>query len=69
MKLYEMVKAKTGYISDKLYKEALVEAKKDIKSHKEMCPEWEFDKWTKEERLQYVAFVMACWIIMSGRYE
>jgi hypothetical protein len=68
MKLYDLVKAKTRYITDKLFKEALAEAKKDIKANREIS-NWGFDKWTKEERLQYVAYAMAVYIIMSGRYE
>jgi hypothetical protein len=56
MKLYNMVKAKTGYISDKLFKEA-----QEVAKHKEK-PE-DFDTWSKDKQLEYISNVMAVWII------
>jgi hypothetical protein len=64
MKLYNLVKAKTGYISYKLYKEALQVAKADVQAHRK-----DFDRKSKAEQLEYVAYTMAVYIIMSGRYE
>jgi hypothetical protein len=64
MKLYNLVKAKTGYISDKLYKEALQVAKADVQAHRK-----DFDSKSKDKQLEYVAYTMAVYIIMSGRYE
>jgi hypothetical protein len=64
MKLYNLVKAKTGYISDNLFKEALSVAKADVQAHK-----IDFDSKSKAEQLEYVAYTMAVYIIMSGRYE
>ena len=63
-KLREMVKAKVGYIGDKLYKEALQVAKADVQAHRK-----DFDSKSKAEQLKYVAYTMAVYIIMSGRYE
>jgi hypothetical protein len=68
--LKEMVQAKTGYISDKLWHEALTEAKRDIKANRAISEgTWEFDTWSKEKKLEYVCNIMAVYIIMSGRYE
>lgn len=69
MKLYEMVKAKTGYISDKLWQEALTEAKRDIQRNRAVVQPkaWEFDTWSKGKQLEYISNVMAVYIIMSGR--
>jgi hypothetical protein len=66
MKLYNLVKAKTGYISQEQWKEALSVAKKDVQAHKAIG-NWEFDTWSKEKQLEYVSNVMAVYIIMSGR--
>ena len=69
MKLYNLVSAKGGYISDKLYHEALTEAKRDIKANRAMAEgTWEFDTWSKEKQLEYVSNVMAVYIIMSNRF-
>jgi hypothetical protein len=64
MMLLEMVKAKTGYISPEKFKEALSVAKKDVQAHRK-----DFDSKSKTEQLEYVAYTMAVYIIMSGRYE
>jgi hypothetical protein len=64
MKLYEMVKAKVGYVEDNLYREALQVAKADVKAHRK-----DFGSKSKDEQLEYVAYTMAVYIIMSGRYE
>jgi hypothetical protein len=64
MKLYEMVKAKVGYVGDNLYREALQVAKADVQAHRK-----DFDSKSKDEQLEYVAYTMAVYIIMSGRYE
>jgi hypothetical protein len=54
MKLYNLVTAKTGYISDKLFKEAL----KVAKSRKA-----EYQHLTEAEQLEYIANIMAVWVI------
>jgi hypothetical protein len=71
MKLYNLVKAKTGYISPELWKDALKEAKRDIKANREIVQanqkEWEFDTWSKAKQLEYVSNVMSaycCMVIM-----
>lgn len=60
MKLYNLVTAKTGYISDKLWHEALQQAK----THKQ-----EYINMSKAEQLEYISNLMAVWIINTGRYE
>jgi hypothetical protein len=62
--LKQMVMAKVGYAGDKLYKEALQVAKADVQAHRK-----DFDRKSKSEQLEYVAYIMAVYIIMSGRYE
>jgi hypothetical protein len=70
MKLYNLVSAKVGYISPQMWKEAILEAKRDIQRNREASAgTWEFDTWSKEKQLEYVSNVMAVYIIMSGRYE
>jgi hypothetical protein len=65
MKLYNLVKAKTGYISPELYKEALLVAKKDVQAHRAIgC---EFDTWSKAQQLEYIAYTMAVYVIVEGR--
>jgi hypothetical protein len=67
--LKEMVQAKTGYISDKLWHEALTEAKRDIKANRAISAgTWEFDTWSKGKQLEYVSNVMAVYIIMSNGF-
>jgi hypothetical protein len=66
MKLYNLVKAKTGYISPEQWKEALSVAKKDVQVHKAIG-NWEFDTWSKDKQLEYIAFTMAVYLIMEGR--
>ena len=69
MKLYNLVSAKVGYISPQKWKEALTEAKRDIKANRAISAgTWEFDTWSKEHQLEYVSFVMAVYIIMSNRF-
>jgi hypothetical protein len=68
MKLYNLVSAKVGYISPQKWKEALTEAKRDIKANRAISAgTWEFDAWSKDKQLEYVSNVMAVYIIMSGR--
>jgi hypothetical protein len=71
MKLYNLVSAKVGYISPQMWHEALTEAKRDIQKNRAAVQpkEWEFDTWSKEHQLEYISFVMAVYIIMSGRYK
>jgi hypothetical protein len=57
MNLYNMVKSKTGYISDNLFKEALQVAK----SRKA-----EYQHLTEAEQLEYIANIMAVWVINEG---
>ena len=68
MKLYNLVTAKTGYISPELWKEALTEAKRDIKANREAVKAkgkiWEFDTWSKTGQLEYIANVMAVYCCM-----
>ena len=62
--LRKMVEAKVGYVSPELYKEALAVAKADIKAHRDAgCKD--FDTWSKPQQLEYVAFTMAVYIIMT----
>lgn len=61
--LKQMVTAKTGYISDKLWYEALTVAKADVQAHRK-----DFNSKSKSEQLEYVSNVMAVYIIMSSRY-
>jgi hypothetical protein len=69
MKLYNLVSAKVGYISPQKWKEALTEAKRDIKANRAISAgTWEFDTWSKEKQLEYVSNVMAVYIIMSNRF-
>ncbi len=69
MKLYELVKAKTGYISDNLWQEALTEAKRDIRANRAISAgTWEFDTWSKDKQLEYGSNVMAVYIIMSNGF-
>jgi hypothetical protein len=58
-----MVTAKTGYVTPELYKEALQVAKDDVLAHRK-----DFDIKSKAEQLEYVAYTMAVYIIMSNRY-
>jgi hypothetical protein len=68
MKLYNLVSAKVGYISPQKWKEALTEAKRDIKANRAISAgTWEFDTWSKDKQLEYVSNVMAVYIIMSNR--
>ena len=55
--LKEMVKAKTGYISSEQWKEALEVAK----SRKA-----EYQHLSETEQLEYIANIMAVWIINEG---
>jgi hypothetical protein len=57
MKLYDLVKSKTGYIPPELYEEALSQPITE--------PEGFIDM-TAEEQLQYIANSMAVWIINKG---
>jgi hypothetical protein len=67
--LSQMVQAKTGYISDKLWHEVLTEAKRDIKANRAISEgTWEFDTWSKEKQLEYVSNVMAVYIIMINGF-
>jgi hypothetical protein len=69
MKLYNLVSAKVGYISPQKWKEALTEAKRDIKANRAISEgTWEFDTWSKDKQLEYVSNVMAVYIIMSNRF-
>jgi hypothetical protein len=69
MKLYNLVSAKVGYISPQKWKEALTEAKRDIKANRAISAgTWEFDTWSKEKQLEYVSNVMAVYIIMLNRF-
>jgi hypothetical protein len=69
MKLYNLVSAKVGYISPQKWKEALTEAKRDIKANRAISAgTWEFDTWSKGKQLEYVSNVMAVYIIMSNRF-
>jgi hypothetical protein len=69
MKLYNLVSAKVGYISPQKWKEALTEAKRDIKANRAISAgTWEFDAWSKDKQLEYVSNVMAVYIIMSNRF-
>ena len=56
--LREKVKAKVGYISSKLWKEALEVAK----SRKA-----EYQHLREAEHLEYIANIMAVWVILEGR--
>jgi len=59
-----MVEAKVGYISPGLWKESLVVAKADIRAHREAgCKD--FDARSKPQQLEYIAFTMAVYIIMT----
>jgi hypothetical protein len=55
--LKEMVKAKTGYITKEQWKEALQVAK----SRKA-----EYQHLTEAEQLEYIANIMAVWVINEG---
>jgi hypothetical protein len=55
--LKEMVKAKTGYITKEQWKEAL----KVAKSRKA-----EYQHLTEAEQLEYIANIMAVWVINEG---
>ena len=69
MKLYNLVSAKVGYIPPQKWKEALTEAKRDIKANRAISAgTWEFDTWSKGKQLEYVSNVMAVYIIMSNRF-
>jgi hypothetical protein len=69
MKLYNLVSAKVGYISPQKWKEALTEAKRDIKANRAISAgTWEFDTWSKDKQLEYACNVMAVYIIMSNRF-
>ena len=61
-KLRQMVVDKTGYIPDELYSEALQVAKADVKAHP-----IDFSKKSKTEKLEYVAYTMAIYIILIKR--
>jgi hypothetical protein len=68
MKLYNLVSAKVGYISPQKWKEAILEARRDIKANRAISAgTWEFDTWSKDKQLEYVSNVMAVYIIMSNR--
>jgi hypothetical protein len=54
MKLYDLVKSKTGYIPPGLYEEALSQPITEPEGFTDM---------TTEEQLQYIANSMAVWII------
>jgi hypothetical protein len=69
MKLYNLVSAKVGYISPQKWKEAILEARRDIQRNREASKgTWEFDTWDKNKKLEYVSNVMAVYIIMSNRF-
>jgi hypothetical protein len=55
--LKEMVKAKTGYITKEQWKEAI----KVAKSRKA-----EYQHLTEAEQLEYIANIMAVWVINEG---
>jgi hypothetical protein len=57
VKLYNIVKAKTGYIPPELYEEALSQPITEPEGFTDM---------TEEEQLQYIANSMAVWIINKG---
>jgi hypothetical protein len=57
MKLYDLVKSKTGYIPPELYEEALSQPITEPEGFTDM---------TEEEQLQYIANSMAVWIINKG---
>ena len=56
--LKEMVKAKTGYISSEQWRKALEVAK----SRKA-----EYQHPREAEQLEYIANIMAVWVILEGR--
>ena len=56
--LKEMVQAKTGYISSEQWHKAL-EAAKSRKA--------EYQHLREAEQLEYIANIMAVWVILEGR--
>ena len=58
MKLYNLVSAKVGYISSEQWRKALEVAK----SRKA-----EYQHPREAEQLEYIANIMAVWVILEGR--
>jgi hypothetical protein len=62
MKLYNLLQAKVGHISDNLFHEALYEAQRDIRANRS-----HYDK--QEDKLGYVIYVMETYIRMVCKFD
>jgi hypothetical protein len=67
--LYKLLHKKTGYISDKLWHEALYEAQHDIRAYKQIAPTWKFDSWSRTRKLIYIVNVMNRYVRMICKFN